>query len=247
MLRVSIHAGPLREISRFNRVDWVDIGYDQLGVLANYKVVLFNVGEGVTPPVRLSSYPRWSASLWDLTARAIALGLSSDRKNPEEKVHPAPKIGKRYAYARALSAVIQHFPNSGTGVRQLADMEILQAGSTRGFYRAQVNEDLMSSKATDQFTFAPAFLRPAELVLRSALMVLAGNTDSMPPRPKVALPMMQMIDGKPHVVIHNLAEPARTGFTRWLYDHESPPTAYAGTPEGIAPEAQFVKFMNEAI
>jgi hypothetical protein len=247
MLRVSIHAGPLREISRFNRVDWVDIGYDQLGVLANYKVVLFNVGEGVSSPVRLSSYPRWSASLWDLTARAIALGLSPDRTNPEEKVPAAPRIGKRYAYARALSAVIQHFPNSGTGVRQLADMEILQAGSTRGFYRAHANEDLMPSKATDQFMFAPAFLRPADLVMRSALMVLAGDTENMPPRPKVALPAMQMIGDKPHVVIHNLAEPARTGFTRWLYDRESPPTDHAGTPEGIAPEALFVKFMNEAI
>lgn len=163
MLRVSIHAGPVREISRFNRVDWVDIGYDQLGVLANYKVVLFNVGEGVTPPVRLSSYPRWSASLWDLTARAIALGLSPDRKNPEEKVHA--ENWQTIRIRSGIEPVIQHFPNSGTGVRPLADMEILQAGTTRGFYRAQVNEDLMSSKATDPFMFAPAFLRPAELVL----------------------------------------------------------------------------------
>jgi hypothetical protein len=105
MLRVSIHAGPLREISRFNRVDWVDIGYDQLGVLANYKVVLFNVGEGVSSPVRLSSYPRWSASLWDLTARAIALGLSPDRKNPEV-------VGDNYLDRRVASR------NSVTGLPQ---------------------------------------------------------------------------------------------------------------------------------
>jgi hypothetical protein len=46
MLRVSIHAGLLRDISRFNRVDWLDIGYEKLDAAANYKIVLFNVGGG---------------------------------------------------------------------------------------------------------------------------------------------------------------------------------------------------------
>ena len=32
MLRVSIHAGPAREVSRFNRVDWLDIGYEELAL-----------------------------------------------------------------------------------------------------------------------------------------------------------------------------------------------------------------------
>ncbi len=66
MLRVSIHAGSLRTISRFNRLDWLDIGYNELGPLATYKVVLFKIGEGVVPPVYLPSYPRWSSSLNDL-------------------------------------------------------------------------------------------------------------------------------------------------------------------------------------
>jgi hypothetical protein len=30
MLRVSIHAGPLAKISRSNRLDWIDIGYQKL-------------------------------------------------------------------------------------------------------------------------------------------------------------------------------------------------------------------------
>jgi hypothetical protein len=40
MLRVSIHAGPLATISRFNRLDWLDIGYQQLEANADYKIVL---------------------------------------------------------------------------------------------------------------------------------------------------------------------------------------------------------------
>jgi hypothetical protein len=102
MLRVSIHAGPLRDINRFNRVDWLDIGYEKLDAAANYKIVLFNVGKGATPVIPLSNYPRWSASLWDLTARAIALALSPDPKNRKEEVEPVEPHGQRYAYAREV-------------------------------------------------------------------------------------------------------------------------------------------------
>lgn len=51
MLRVSIHAGPAREVSRFNRVDWLDIGYEELAPIADYKVVLFQAGEGAGRPL----------------------------------------------------------------------------------------------------------------------------------------------------------------------------------------------------
>ncbi len=75
MLRLSIHAGPLTKISRFNRLDWVDIGYQSLAATADYKVVLFKIGQDAMAPVFLNGYPRWSASLWDLAARAIARSL----------------------------------------------------------------------------------------------------------------------------------------------------------------------------
>jgi hypothetical protein len=247
MLRVSIHAGPLRDINRFNRVDWLDIGYDKLDAAANYKIVLFNVGEGATPVIPLLNYPRWSASLWDLTARAIALALSPDPKNRKEEVDPVEPRGKRYAYAREVSVVIQHLPNAGLRIRNVGSMQIRQCSVTKGFYQAQIEEDLMPSITTKQFAFMPKFLRPAELVMRTALVGLTGSFDKMPPRPPAQLPTAEEIDGRPQVAIHKIPEPARTGFIRWLYEIDNPPQEYADMPEGIAPESHFVEFLEKAV
>jgi hypothetical protein len=73
MLRVSFHAGLPSQASRYNRLGWLDIGYAKLSPIANYKVFLFEAGIGGREPVYLDNYPRWSASLWDLVARAMAL------------------------------------------------------------------------------------------------------------------------------------------------------------------------------
>lgn len=73
MLRVSVHAGLPSQASRYNRLGWLDIGYATLSPIANYKVFLFESGIGGREPVYLDNYPRWSASLWDLVARALAL------------------------------------------------------------------------------------------------------------------------------------------------------------------------------
>lgn len=43
--------GPARAVSRFNRTDWLDIGYEELAPIADYKVALFQAGEGARPPV----------------------------------------------------------------------------------------------------------------------------------------------------------------------------------------------------
>ncbi len=50
---LSIHAGPLAKISRSNRLDWLDIGYQRLAPAADYKVILFKIGEGALPHVGL--------------------------------------------------------------------------------------------------------------------------------------------------------------------------------------------------
>lgn len=74
MLRISVHAGLPSGASRYNRSDWLDIGYERLDADAEYKIVLFQAGIGACEPILLTGYPRWSASLWDLIARAIACG-----------------------------------------------------------------------------------------------------------------------------------------------------------------------------
>lgn len=73
MLRVSVHAGLPSQASRYNRLGWLDVGYEDLKPVANYKVFLFEAGVGARETVYLENYPRWSSSLWDLVARAMAL------------------------------------------------------------------------------------------------------------------------------------------------------------------------------
>ena len=183
MIHVSIHAGRLDEVSRNNRQDWLDIGYEKLDAAADYKIVAFSVGEGATPPMTLKSYPRWSASLWDLVARSIALSRSGDPANPQEQLPVIASGGRRCAFATAVSAVIEHHPTRGTAGRRLASMEIVKHKRTRGVYRATVEEDLQPPSSTIPFLFTPAFLRPAELVLHAALVHLQGNALALPPRP----------------------------------------------------------------
>jgi hypothetical protein len=223
VLRVSIHAGSLANISRFNRLDWLDIGYQKLKREADYKVVLFKIGEGVTPPVSLAGYPRWSGSVWDLVARAIALALSADLGQPEERAQPVHPGGKRHAFAEAVSAVIQHIPNDSVGVRQLGSIEILHDEFSDAVYGTQIEEEFLPSRTLDPFLFAPKFLRPAELVMRAALMGLNGNIDKLPPRPSLMKPPTELISGHPYVMAEQLPEPARTGFRHWLFRRAKPP------------------------
>ena len=248
MLRLSIHAGPLNEISRFNRLDWLDIGYEKLNRQANYKVVLFKVGEGVTAPVRITGYPRWSGSVWDLAVRAIALALSAELGMPQEKVQPLNWGGKKYAFAESMSAVLQHIPNSGLGVRQLGSIEILHDQFSDATYGARIEEEFVPTKTPAQFLFAPSFLRPAELVMRAALMGLSGNIDQLPPRPLLMKPPTEIIKGVGYVIVEQLPEPARTGFRRWLIERVKPPKEkdFELTAEAI-PLAVFEKFQDSAV
>ena len=83
MLRISLHASSLAQTSRFNRVAWLDLAYAKLEPVADYKVLLFEVGDGAREPRTLPQYPRWSASLWDLVARGLALALHPDEDTPQ--------------------------------------------------------------------------------------------------------------------------------------------------------------------
>lgn len=250
MLRVSIHAGPLATISRFNRLDWVDIGYQELKATADYKIVLFKIGEGALAPVILPSYPRWSATLWDLVARAIARALFPAPGNAaslQEWVPPAQCVEKRRAFAEVMSAVIQHMPNAGPAVHRLGAMQIDEHKSSRCLYRACIEEDLRADCKTEEFYFAPGFLQPSELVLRAALFWLGGSLDVVPPRPLLSTPKGKVIDGKEYLLIHQLKEPARTGLVRWLYHQKRPPTVTPQAPEGLVEYAIFTEFLDKAV
>lgn len=196
MLRLSIHAGALRGATRYNRLAWLDIGYERLAPVAIYKVVLFETGAGAKPPVTLKDYPRWSASLWDLTARAIALALSEDSSAPKEVPPMLDTDTERRAFACGICALIEHLPAGDENRRvTLACAEVLQEKRMRGTYRGRFEEDTMPLHCTAPFVFKPHILRPTELLLRAALVRLTGDLHSMPPRPRLSVPAAVVKDG----------------------------------------------------
>lgn len=247
MLRVSIHAGPLAKMSVFNRVDWLDIGYADLGPIANYKALLFTAGQGAGPPIAINAYPRWSASLWDLVARAIALALAPDPDHRSETIPALPEKPKHVAFANRISAVVEHYP-AGTANRKrlLASAEVWRFGRPKGMYRARFEEDTMPVKEVDNFLFRPERMRPVELLLHAAVLRLSGQHDVMPPRPSLVVPELEK-DGRKYVPLHKLPEPARTGFARWLERNSEPPEKHPNAPEGIAPEPTYALFLRTAV
>lgn len=246
MLRVSIHAGPVAEASRFNVLAWCDIGYEKLEPVAQYKTVLFELHNGGSTPATLANYPRWSASLWDLAARALALGLHAERESPAEALPPLESPPKGCAFAEKVSAIIEHLSPAGHYRGALAAVEISQVGRRRGTYTARFEEHTMRRVVTEEFVFRPAFFRAAELVAHAAAVRLTGQ-QSLPPRPALCVPEVIMSGGIRQVALHTLAEPARTGFARWLSTFSEPPAPHPDAPLGVAPEVLYVKFLQEAV
>jgi hypothetical protein len=200
--------------------------------------------------VGLPSYPRWSASLWDLAARSITRSLfpvAEQNSGLQEAVPPAVHVEKKRAFAEVMSAVIQHMPNAGPAVHRLGSMQIDEHKTSRCLYRAHIEEDLRPDRKTHEFYFAPGFLQPSELVLRATLFWLSGSIDVMPPRPVLQAPKGKMIDGKECLLIHQLKEPARTGLVRWLYHRKTPPALSPTAPEGIVEYATFHEFLEKAV
>ena len=246
MLHVSIHAGPIDAVSRYNRLAWLDIGYEKLAAVADYKTVLFQSGIGATMPAPLYGYPRWSATLWDLTARAIALGLRPDLDCLTEEVPPILRTKKRFAFANQVCAIIEHAPASGQYRKTLAMADITQAGRTRGTYIARFEEHTMARHVSEPFEYRPDYLSAAELLLHACLVRLTGKSE-LPPRPDLCVPPDLEVNGKAYVAIHRLVEPAKTGFTSWLHYNGAPPLNHAGAPLGIAAESLYTRFLKEAI
>ena len=243
MLSISVHASSPEKADRFNRLARLDIVYERLSPVADYKVSLIERNQDVRPPRTLPQYPRWSASLWDLTARAVALSLP-DEPPAVEQVPEFEPGGKRCAFIREMCAILDHSANDTRNT--LGTAHIYQAGRQRGIYLATFDEHTLKAHRTEPFLFAPAFFRPAELLMHACLQRLSGAS-KLPARPGLCAPPPVVIDGKPYVQIHQLVEPARTGFRTWLSWFSEPAFEYPGAPLGIAPETLYTKFLCSAI
>jgi hypothetical protein len=246
MLKVSIHAGPWQEASVYNRLDWLDIGYHRLEARADYKIVLFKVGEDAMPPVILKKYPRWSASMWDLVAHSIALTL---KKYPTpDGVGLSEKIfAKRSATAESMCAIVSHFPNGGVGARHVGRLEIDRIAGTRCTYLAKATEDVLGDRVATEFQLATRFLRPAELALRAISALLYPGATQLPPVPSLYIPDTILVNGKQHVLIEEIEEPAKTGFLRWVHRNEMVLSKDPAAPAASVHQDVYARFMKEAV
>lgn len=243
MLSISIHASSPGNADRFNRLARLDIVYEQLSPVADYKVVLQERNFGSRPPRMLTQYPRWSSSLWDLVARAVAISLPVEAPSTEH-VPEFESGGKRCAFIREMCAILDHSANDIRNT--LGTAHIKQAGRKRGCYVATFEEHTIKPFQTEVFQFAPAFFRPAELLIQACLQRLSGTAE-LPPRPALCAPPPLQVDGLPYIQIHQLVEPARTGFRTWLSWFSEPAIEHPGAPLGIAPETLYIKFLCSAI
>lgn len=232
MLRVSIHSGLLADRSVHNQMGVLDIAYAKKEAMADYFVGLSLRNVGETPPNSLSGYPRWSASLWDLTARALTRAVFAEDQAP-----PSAKPDKRCAYATRMCAIIEGTTLEHRG-RELAGVEILQNTGQRGVYTAAFNEDIMGPRV-GQFEFGTKRLNPAELLLRAICWTLYGK-DTLGPRPRLILPATLNINGVDSLDVESLDEPAKTGFKRFLA--AGMPTAQ---PQALARAEDYVTFLMQ--
>lgn len=91
MLRVTVELWLGGRESGRRVIATADIGRIKDGALADYEVELQETvldEMGVGDIARVRSYPRWSASVWDLVARAIAVSLNAGK----EELPPRPLL-----------------------------------------------------------------------------------------------------------------------------------------------------------
>jgi hypothetical protein len=172
MLKVTIHAGPSKDASLHNRLDWLDIAYENLAPIADYKIAFFQDGFGAFCPATLKSYPRWSGSIWDLVMRSILIAQNTESaahgvseciemKKSEFGLEQFPSIkqmDKKFAYATRISAFITHYPGrQGSDIRLIgtADIEMVRG---KGNYVATFTEHAGNQMTTGLYAFTPAIM-----------------------------------------------------------------------------------------
>lgn len=243
MLQVSLHFATEDTATFFNRVGWLDIGYEKLDAFANYKAKLFVAGEGERPTIRIEKYPRWSASVWDLVLRVVAKGLHGDEALPG-----GLPLGRKGAFIDHLYAKLEHVADGADGRRSHIGSVSVVMKRTRCNYVATVHDDFCGTRQSEVFRHTPAVLNHWELFARGVACALSG-TEAVPPRPPLSLPAALALedDKAKYVSLSRLTEPARSGFPRWLAKKGIEPQQHHSAPQGMVPEASYVEFLRTAI
>lgn len=233
MLRVRIHGSTLAKRGEANQLAILDIAYDQLAAKATYLVALTVKGRGEMEPDKVIGYPRWSASLWDLVARALTRVLYHADDPP---ALAAPD--RRCAYATQLCAVIERARTLDDGV-VVGQAEILRDASQRGHYDVHLWEDI-NGERRGRLVYGAKRLDHCDLLLRALCVALYGK-DTLGPKPALLLPSTIRIDGREFFDVQSLPEPARTGFIRHLRDRG--PRSEKIAFEALMPAEEYASFL----
>ncbi|MDB5823679.1 MAG: hypothetical protein JWR21_2383 [Herminiimonas sp.] len=207
MLKVTIHSGMLEDRTVSNQLAVLDIAYQNKSALADYLVALSLRNFGELEPAMVMKYPRWSASVWVLIARALGHVLYRRTQVP-----PSSKVDRRCAYATRICAYVELLTTEQRGL-ELGSVEILQRGKARGTYTALFEEDILGSR-TVEFAYGCKALNSAELLMRSICWAYS-KTDVLGPIPALILPTTMCVDGIDRFHVAALSEPAMTGFRRY--------------------------------
>jgi hypothetical protein len=234
VLKVTVHSGLLASRTVANQLAVLDIAYQKKSALADYVVALSLRGSGELAPAFVRSYPRWSASVWDLVVRALAQALYR-----ADQIPASDKADRRCAYATRICASIERMTAIGRG-HEVGTVEILQDGARRGVYTATFEEEVLGRRNT-QFEYGCKALNPAELMMRAICWAYYGK-DVVGPMPKLILPPALKIEGIERFHLAALDEPALTEFQRYQTIHAK----VGAEPVSNLPRAEdYVRFLME--
>ena len=242
MLKVSLHFSTPSRVSAQNVLGRLDIGYAKLDAHADYKAVLKTRDWGEQEPVQVLNYPRWSASVWDLVARATCLSISRREAVWPETIEQT----RRGAFIEDLTAVVEHWPDGLDARRATVGLAHITMQKRRCHYRGTFDDDILGRTDCDLFVHTPVRLGHWDLLTRAYAWSTTG-TFVLPERPKLYSPLAVPCAEGSYVALDTVKEPARTGIQRWLRK-KSFDTQVVGPISGPSvTEARFVQFLQQAV
>jgi hypothetical protein len=242
MLKISLHYATPATVNERNVLGRLDIAYAKLDAKADYKALMFVTGVGELAAIRLEGYPRWSASIWDLVARVVCLGLSH-----KEAISPAelPYV-RKCAFIDDMTAVIEHCPDGLDSRRAVVATAHIHRGRRKGHYTATFTSDLHAPMQSTVFAHTPLGLSPWDLLARAYAWTVHERFE-LPPRPTLYTPIPVLHGERSYVALETVRQPARTGILRWLTKRGLAPAKVDLVTGPCVTEAQFVEFLSKAI
>lgn len=241
MLKVFLHSSAFRQLSSSNLIGRLDIAYEELAVYADYKVAMVQAGVGERPIAFIRDYPRWSASVWDLVARAICVCL-----HDVEQLPSLPRL-RSGPFMQYLTAGIEHWPDGFSSGRSTIGVAQITMCRKRRQYNMKFEDDIMGVTEGRSMVYTPRGELNAWDLLARAYSWARHGSQELPPRPSLAMPPKLEVDGETWVPIEHVAEPALTGLRRWM-DKECIPLVPLTDHKGhFVRGDHFSKFLNRAV